>query len=375
MRRQRVIFVVASILMLAVTAALSPVSPKADSAPARLSKATIQAREHFFGADNVDSRGRVRRDRVIVSWFSISSLAMAIDGHIVLLDTYIHKGEDEPNYVPTTTAELVALHPETIFIGHGHFDHANNAGELVARTGALVVGTPEHCDQTKDQAAAFAGKPVHVRCVATVKRGSAPGAEVREIRPLSRRVQITVLKHVHSGGHAPDGEVRDSTLVGAGPDPSLMLMYPLGPTMLPGADPRGDEGSSLLYQFRIGRFSLTWNDTVGPLREEAPDLFKVLKRLPPTDVHFGATMTPNGWTNGMRDPVDYIEALRAKVFYPIHHDFVAEYGMSKGVEGHLRREVARRKGLRTEVRWLYDPYDYLRPALTTFDVKNARFAR
>jgi hypothetical protein len=76
----------------------------------------------------------------------------------------------------------------------------------------------------------------------------------------------------------------------------------------------------------------------------------------------------------MRDPVDYLEALRPKIFYPVHHYFTAEYGMSKGGEGIFRREMARRSGLRTEVRWLYDPYDYVRLVLMTFDPDDLRFA-
>ena len=103
---------------------------------------TVKARRHFFGAENVDSQGRVRRDRIVLSWFSVASVAAAIDGRIVLLDTYIHKGENTPNYVPTTTNELVALAPEAIFIGHGHFDHANTSGEIAARTGRAGGGHP-----------------------------------------------------------------------------------------------------------------------------------------------------------------------------------------------------------------------------------------
>jgi hypothetical protein len=331
---------------------------------------TVRARKHFFGAENVDDRGNVRRDRVILSWFSVASFAMAIDGTVVLLDTYIHKGEDQPNYVPTTKTELVALRPKVIFVGHGHFDHSNTAGEIAARTHALVVGTPEHCDQTKAQADAYVGRSTSVRCLAVVKRGSTPGAEVHEIRPLGKRIGITVLKHLHSAYEHPDGEGHESILLPPGlPDPSLVLFHPPGPGFVEGAAPQGDEGWSLMYRFRIGGFSLIWNDTSGPLREEAPQLFKVMKRLPPTDVQVGAVLGFNGPTNGMRDPVDYVDALRPRVFYPNHHDFVAEYGASKSMEGVFRREMARRPGLRTEVRWLYDPYDYLRPQLLTFDIR------
>jgi hypothetical protein len=139
----------------------------------------------------------------------------------------------------------------------------------------------------------------------------------------------------------------------------------------------GDEGSSLLYQFRIGRFSLVWNDSSGPLRERAPQVFDVMRGLPATDVQFNAVLGFNNPTNGARDPVDYINAIRPKVMYPNHHDFVAEYGAGDGFEQYMYREMARHEGLTeaTELRWLRDPYDYLRPGLTTFDVGDPRWAR
>ena len=329
---------------------------------------TIDARQHFFGSENVAADGSVRSDRVILSWFSVGSVAAAIDGHVVLLDAYIHKEEDLPNYVPTTTEELVALTPEAIFIGHGHFDHAAAGGEIIARTGAFLVGTPEHCDQAKEQAATYAGQAVDVRCVDAVTRGSEPGAEVNELRPFGDRIEVTALKHIHSAAEAPDGENHETTLgSGALPDPRLVLLHPPGPSVLSNLETEGDEGSSILYQFRLGDFSLIWNDTAGPLRERGPHLFDVLSALPPTDVEVGSVLGFNDPTNGLRDIVDYVERLKPQVFYPVHHDFVAEYGASQRMKGVMEREMARRGELPTEVRWLYDPTDYLRPGLMTFD--------
>ncbi|HEX8051643.1 MAG TPA: MBL fold metallo-hydrolase [Thermoleophilaceae bacterium] len=339
---------------------------------------TIKARQHFFGAENVAADGTLPRGRVILSWFSVASFAAAIDGHAVLLDTYIHKGEDRPNYVPTTTDELAALRPEAIFIGHGHYDHASTAGQLAARTNATVVGTPEHCDQTRAQAEAYAGHVLPIRCVEAVDRGSAPGAEVRELRPLGDDVCVSVLKHVHSAAEPPDAEHRDPQLLPPPLiDPTLVLVHPPGPSAVPGlANTAGDEGSSLLYQFRVGRFALVWNDSSGPLRERAPQVFDVMRRLPATDVELNAVVGFNNPTNGVRDPVDYIDAIRPKVMYPTHHDFVAEYGSGDDFEQYMYREMSRHEGLTaaTELRWLRDPYDYLRPGLMSFNVNDPRWA-
>jgi hypothetical protein len=50
--------------------------------------ALVAARSHFFGIDNVDQRtGAVDKEKVIISWFSVSSYAMAARGHVVLLDS------------------------------------------------------------------------------------------------------------------------------------------------------------------------------------------------------------------------------------------------------------------------------------------------
>ena len=350
--------------------------PAAPAPAAALPDATIKAREHFFGAENVAADGSLPRDRVILSWFSVASYAAAIDGHVVLLDAYIHKGEDRPNYVPTTYDELADLKPEAIFIGHGHYDHAAKAGELAARTNATVIGTPEHCDQTKAQAETFAGRALPIRCVEAVARGSQPGAEIRELRPLGNDVCISVLKHVHSATEPPDAEHTDPQLLPPPLiDPTAVLVHPPGPSAVPGlTNTDGDEGSSLLYQFRIGRFALVWNDSSGPVRERAPQLPDVMRRLPPTDVQVNAVIGFNNPTNGVRDPVDYVVALRPKVMLPSHHDFVAEYGAGDDFEQYMVRELSRRPDAPpTELRWMRDPYDYLRPALMNFRVNDARW--
>jgi L-ascorbate metabolism protein UlaG (beta-lactamase superfamily) len=361
-------------LMVLITGALLGGLPGTASGAAPLPAETIAARQHFFGAENVAADGSVRSDRVILSWFSVASMAAAMDGHVVLLDSYIHKEEDLPNYVPTTTDELVALKPEAIFIGHGHFDHAATGGEIIARTGAFLVGTPEHCDQAKAQAAAYASQAVDVRCIDAVTRGSAPGAEVNELQPFGDRIGVTALKHIHSAAEAPDGENHETTAGNAAiPDARLVLLHPPGPSVLSNLSADGDEGSSILYRFRLGNFSLIWNDTAGPLRERGPHLFDILQSLPATDVEVGAVLGFNDPTNGLRDIVDYVERLKPQVFYPVHHDFVTEYGASQRMKGIMEREMARRGELPTELRWLYDPQDYLRPSLMTFDPRDPRW--
>jgi L-ascorbate metabolism protein UlaG (beta-lactamase superfamily) len=336
-------------LLLLVGAATLPSSPAV--AEAGLSKSTVKAREAFFGAPNVDRRGKVRRDRVILSWFGVASLAASFDGQVVLLDSFINNyGPDgcwpppAPPYVRTDYRQLAALKPKAIFIGHQHFDHQCKTAELIASSGAKLVGLPQACEKARQEAAALPGA-VRVRCTPTLSAFSGFGAS-REIRPLGRRIRVTVIRNLHSG--------------------------------LASAPPSNSAGAeSVMFRFAVGRFSLLWNNTVGPLREHSPRTLAVLRALP-TDVNLGSIKGFGQAEQGLRDPVDYMQAIRAKLFYPIHHDFYAleatpQNGSSIGLRAPLRAEMDARRGLRTKLRWLQDPGDYLRPI--SFRPTARRYAR
>jgi len=358
----------AAALLVALAATLIVISPgRAD--------ATIALRQRFFGHQNVDPvTGDIDADDVILSWFGVTNFAAAINGHVVLLDAWVPRGEYS-GYVPTSPAELAMLDPEFIFVGHGHFDHAADAAEIAALSDATLVGTPEHCDQAREQAA-----PDVVECVGAVPRGSAFGATAEHTGLLGPEVGITVLKHVHSAAEQPDPSDTGGahTPVGTVTDPRIFAEHlPAPQDTVHLASHLGDaEGDSLLWQFRIGDFALTWHDSSGPLKERAPHVLDQLAALPaPTDVEVGAVMGFNQITNGLRDPRMYIERIAPKIWIPSHHDNWAPGLTSRGedYEQPMMDEIARiPEAQRPIVRWISDPQDYVRPEVLTFDV-NAAF--
>ena len=296
---------------------------------------TVAARHKIFGDDHVDEDGTIRAPGIVVSWFGVSSLAAAIAGHVVLLDTYVN-GEPPttcspsspptdtaaPSYAPVSYDELVALQPEAIFVGHGHFDHDCLAGVIAARTDALVVALPQECDQLTQQVA-DAGIADPFRCESPLAADSPFGATAA-IAPIGPDVDVTAVRNLHSGGQTADG------------------------------------AAGLAYVIRAGGRTIFWNDTTGPAATQAPDLLAALRTLGPVDAAFSAPFGTNF--------VDYVEAIGAKVLYPIHHDFlgvgpdpVASAGLRPAVEAGLRD----RPGMTTELRWLQDPDDYLRPIVVT----------
>src|SRR5437868_14416193 len=89
--------IVTAVALLAFGAAAKP--------PA--SEDLIRARNLVFGTENVDQRtGQVDREKVIFSWLTNATLAASIKGHVVLLDTFVHRAEIVPGRTPFVVEEL-----------------------------------------------------------------------------------------------------------------------------------------------------------------------------------------------------------------------------------------------------------------------------
>jgi hypothetical protein len=344
----------------------APASSQAAADPARQA-AMIAARQKFFGVENVNpATGAMAADEVHMVWASVSTFAVNLAGHVVLFDAYIHKQEDGPNYVPATVQDLIDLAPEYVILGHGHFDHGLEAGAIAAASGATVVGTQSHCDQSIAQAG-----DQEIRCMPIFQPDELGGA-VRSVDLLPGVCTLAVL-HQHSGATPPD-TTRNVANVGPLPiiNPNSLLLHPPGPSIK--LDAAGDEGGDVLYQFRIRHFTLVYHDTAGPMKDDptwAPvfDVFRELTKTARTDVENGAVVGFNMPTNGMRDHAMYIDALNPKIFIPNHQDFVFEYGAADWIQLALQTELESYTA-RPQMRWLTDPGDYLKPNYLRFDVND-----
>src|SRR5881392_3374580 len=106
----------------------------------------VKARQLFFGIENVNATtGEVNNQKVIFSWITNASYAASLKGRVVLLDTYVHRAETVPGRTPFVVEDLVALNPEAIFIGHGHFDHADNAAFIAGNLDIPIYASAETC--------------------------------------------------------------------------------------------------------------------------------------------------------------------------------------------------------------------------------------
>ncbi len=388
--RAVVLFLLSSGLLLASSArAIPPAAPE-----------LIKARQLVFGIENVNARtGDVDRENVIFSWLTNATLAVSIRGRIVLLDTYVHRAETVPGRTPFVVEDLVSLKPEALFLGHGHFDHADNAAFLSGKLGIPIFASAETCiDMQTDARNLFnAGTIVapHVECHDVTSTGSEPGAEVVRIRALEPVASIRAFRHLHSGTSYPElgfpitpvNNVADSR------DPD---MYPPGtPHSYPAA--RGTGGPvSIYYQFVLrgeNSFTFVWHNTTGDLQNGctidrgvpncwgarvAKQVEAQIRALPPTDLEFGSMVSLGYRVNGMRDPIQYGAALHPKVYIPIHQTNAALPTSSLYFKIAYLKQLDQMKPAltpleRPEARWMVDPDDYLKPMV--FDPKDSRWAK
>jgi L-ascorbate metabolism protein UlaG (beta-lactamase superfamily) len=312
-------------------AAMDITDDGADREDRRADPASIQARQKFFGIENVDEKGRVDKNKVIFSWATNTTYVVSVRGRIILLDAYINRPELpttplDTRRTPILPQDFIALRPEAIFLGHGHGDHADNAAYVSKWTGATIYASPETClvmqaDVTRmfnDPNLVNGGVKIipngdPVNCVGVVPPNSPPGeytgtlanpiggrTTVRRITQFDPHICILTFKHVHSGTapvdlsfpHSPLSNLGDPRYAGRvidTPPPAITFpaMFPAGTPFTPPSNPAlrvpgqmdttttGFGGSAgiieIWYHFVVrgaGRnFTFAFVNSAGPVKE------------------------------------------------------------------------------------------------------------
>ncbi len=366
----------------------------------------VRARTLIFGAEHVNqSTGQVDQSKVIFSWLTNATLAASVKGHVILLDTYVHRSEAVPGRTPFVVEDLVSLAPEAAFIGHGHGDHADNAAWLGGKLGIPLFASAESCADFKNldlpHLVSTAALPVGTTldCRDVTSYGSHPGAEVIKITALEPLMSITAFRHFHSG--ASYAETRfPITPVNNEADPRDAAMYPPG---VPHAYPTlGKIGGpvSIYYQFVVrgeNNFTFVWHNTTGDLHNGCTldhgvpgcwdDMFptehisanvrRAISSLSQTDLEFGSFVSLGYRTTGMRDPIENSALLKPKVWVPIHQTNAALPSSSLWFKVAYQQQLAQIPNLtadqKPEYRWMVDPDDYLKPMV--YDPEDVRWAK
>lgn len=384
---------------------------------------TTAVRQHVFGAENINAAtGETPEDKVIFSWLSASSFAGSVAGRVFLMDSYMTRQEVERGRTPLVVADLVALNPEAILLGHGHGDHANNAAYISAHTGAMIYATEETCGTMQIDFERMIDDPLimdhpdrrfpdgaSVHCSAVTSEGSTPGTQVFNLPFLEPQACAVSFRHLHSVAVDPDEDF-PPTPVEIIVDPRDESLFPAGTIHWPSArnfpenftpvegqfntqTTRGAPGGaeSLFFSFMLrdgSNFSFVYHNTAGALKEgkgrgwdgtpeDGQRIIGLLEDLGPTDLQLGTAATGNFDNNGLRDLIMYQQAIEPSIYVPNHitTGSRAREGSSLSVyAGYVNQMdlMGIEQENRPRLHWLVDPVDYLKPIV--FDIDNPNWA-
>lgn len=312
-----------------------------------------QLREELLGPRHDDPR------YATLHWTGVSSFVVTVGGHLFLFDAWEILGL-HADYLPLGREELAALEPEAILLGHGHFDHAGDAGYVAGRSGAAVLASQEQCGSVKADAAAE-GKAERFRCVITGSQGSPAFGNRARVRLFRDLKPITVLKGIHSAPSPGEGNPIDPFLPVFDPAPYLEHLNTDPAEILRFLGYVGDpEGGTRMYHLRLGRFALLLGDSAGPIHEHPP-IRRGLRRLPGcVDVMANAIQGFDQPVGGLAAPRRYVARVKPRVFLPTHADAWAPV-ISAGQAAYrdeLNEQFARLRHP-PRVDYLLDPQDYL----------------
>lgn len=375
---------------------------------------TIAARQKIFGLEHVDPKtGKLPDDKVIFAWLSNSTFATSVEGRVFYMDTYVTRLEVEAGRTPIVIKDMVDLNPEAILLGHGHNDHADNAAYIAAKTGARIFATQETCGVMAKDLERMKNDPLimkddiakldpasKINCVDVTSTGSTPGTEILQLDVLEPNACVVAFRHLHSVAVPPDPTF-PPTPVKIIVDPRDADLFPAGVALTPdkkasspltgqmnletAGEPGGGESLFFSFILRSGsHFSYVWHNSAGALKEgkgrgwdgtpeDGRRIVAILKALPPTDVHMGTASSGNFNNNGLRDLIQYQDALKPNIFVPNHltsGTATREASSLSVYAGYLEQLDLMKmpKADRPAIRWLVDPTDYLKPIV--FDTKD-----
>lgn len=345
---------------------------------ARPASAELMAvREWILGPKAMDD------NQVKFWWVGVSSFIVSMKGHLFLLDAWEIVGL-HADYLPIGREELAALQPEAIFIGHGHFDHAADAGYVASQSNALLVAGGTVCDIARERAVSE-GMPGNFPCLNLGDQITPGVGSTQSIRIWEDLPPVNVVQHTHSAAEPADLLSGGMPLVYI-PD---VLTYPtylntslaealrfIG-TLRDDGGVGQPAGGTWAYQFRADDFSFFWHDSTGVMKTGNADseaIARAIANLPEcVDVQLNAIVGFGLLTSAYRDALAYVALAKPKLTLPTHHDAWTP-GIGGGAvayESSWLQAVGKLPNS-PEVDYLRDPQDYMKPR--SFRLDDPRWA-
>ena len=321
---------------------------------------TYQARTRLLG-EGWDQPGVVR-----LKWITNTTWIMSFGGLVTMADSTVMRYVGGPYDWPTKDTsldEVLAAKPEYIFQNHTHYDQMHQSTDLTIKAGSKLIGGTPHCEVTKRNAYLRGLDPDKVDCILVKDAQGKPfnrldsyftyGQEMADVPglgltpfgtfgeleevPPGLEVKALLIKHTQARLNYVDEynscfecyDLREShvdpTIEGytTNPEKPENLAYEGVYKFPPGAE----EGGNIAYFIRYGDFTMVLHGGSGSLNPAEPAEKEIRKGLQAfsgmddkIDVELGTIVETQAFAQGLIDARRYAEQIKAKVFFPMHHN-------------------------------------------------------
>ena len=326
LRMNRALRPLLAVAVIALAVPLPTLTRQAHAAPTRVPIAQFTP---LPAAPTVSPAARAVRDELLgdhwddpayvtLHWTGVSSFVITIGGHLLLFDAWEIIGAVE-DYVPIGREELAALDPEAILVGHGHFDHAGDAG-YVAGLAAPSSSAARRSAPSARRARRREGGPTDFTCAITGTMTSPAPGTAAPLKLFADLDPVTVLQHIHSDTSPPGGgNELDPFVPVMDPQPYIehFQRQPRGAGALPRAAEREQPGRHVALPLPDRGASLSLlGDSAGPIFDQ-PAVQQALDAFPGCiDVMANAILGFDQPVSGLQDPRLYVQYGHPKVFVP-----------------------------------------------------------
>jgi L-ascorbate metabolism protein UlaG (beta-lactamase superfamily) len=246
---------------------------------------------------------------ISLRWLGCSSYELVHRGKVYLLDAWFDRG---PRTRPIGFGQADVVRADTIFIGHGHFDHIADAPPIAARTGATIVGAP-----LSTAYASSVGTPASQLRSVTGRGGELLKFDGFTVEPILAHHAVFPTKTNSRGANVgqANGDLYEAALGPFTADETSQFFAMLARGT---GDPRVLTEGTIAYLFTFDSgYRMVWLDSGGPI---TPQMTSVMNRVGRVNLAIASYTVQGIPDTQIPVTMGLIELFQPDIYLPCHHD-------------------------------------------------------
>jgi L-ascorbate metabolism protein UlaG (beta-lactamase superfamily) len=248
-------------------------------------------------------------DLLVIRWLGTANVELSHRGQVILVNAFIDRG---PRYLPIGVEAAQISRLDTIFIGHGHYDHMADVASIALRTGSTVFAPPFAKEKILSQG--IPSNQVH-----QVEDGGIYSLDGFTVKAVLAQHGVAP-PYINKIWEAYDSAIPATAEVAA-LEKSILLKGAWDQAI-------ATQGTfAYLFTFESG-YRVIIRDSAGPISNSERAL---MERIPGTDIALVSYQAQVFAQKQIPETLPLVKLYNPKTFIPIHHDALVPFSLDMGV--------------------------------------------